>query len=243
MNDMSSMCRAAVARGLDYICFTDHLDCNLTDESFHCFDYDRYTEAICRVREEFEGKIQILKGIEFSEPHVFRKEYEEILAGEFDCIMVGIHYIRVDLAFHWIGDEGRVTAFGKQMIYRRYYEELLQVVRLGGFDVLAHFDNPKRYLKESGQEADLIDEIMHELVDQGMVLEVNTSPLRRGYHECSPDSDILQRYTAAGGKRITIGSDAHNDQDVAADFDRAYQLVEDHQLVRGIFQKRQFVAI
>jgi histidinol-phosphatase (PHP family) len=120
---------------------------------------------------------------------------------------------------------------------------LLQVARLGGFDVLAHFDNPKRYLKEPSQETDLIAEILQELVDQGVVLEVNTSPLRRGYHECSPDSDILQRYTKAGGTRITIGSDAHSDREVAADFDHAYRLSRDHRLELGIFQGRRFVAI
>jgi histidinol-phosphatase (PHP family) len=242
-SSMSSMCQAAIDRGLSYICFTDHLDCNPADESFQHFDYDRYTEAISRVREEFEGKIRILKGIEFSEPHVFRKEYEEILRREFDVIMVGIHYIRIDLAFHWISADRSIGAFGRQKIYRRYYEELLQVARLGGFDVLAHFDNPKRYLKEPSQETDLIAEILQELVDQGVVLEVNTSPLRRGYHECSPDSDILQRYTKAGGTRITIGSDAHSDREVAADFDHAYRLSRDHRLELGIFQGRRFVAI
>jgi len=242
-DDMSNMCRAAIAKGLSHICFTDHLELNPTDESYGIFDYDRYSAAIDRVREEFAGRIHILKGIEFSEPHVFRKEYEELLNKEFDLIMVGIHYVRMSVGLHWLEDDACLYEYARQNLYRQYYEELLQVVKLGGFDVLAHFDNPKRYLKESTQESELIDEILQELVGREMVLEINTSPLRRGCAACAPDAEILKRYSQLGGARVTVGSDAHSSEEIAADFDYAERLVTDHCLRLGIFKGRRFMDI
>jgi histidinol-phosphatase (PHP family) len=242
-DDIPEMCRAAITKGLTHICFTDHIDLNPTDDSYGVFDYDSYTTAIDRAKAEFGGRIQVLKGIEFSEPHVFRKEYESLLRQDFDVIMVGIHYVRMAVGLHWLADD---AVFGEPdraaSLYRRYYEELLQVVQIGGFDVLAHFDNPKRYLPVCGQEDELIAEIMQELVSRDIVLEVNTSPFRKGCHECAPDSRILKRYIAAGGTRITLGSDAHSSQEIAADFHYARQIASANHLRVGIFQHRQFIT-
>lgn len=241
-DDMPEMCRAAIAKGLTHICFTDHVDFNPTEENCGLFDYDRYTAAIDRVRAEFAGRIRILKGIEFGEPHIYVKEYEKLLRKEFDVIMASIHFVRMDIGLHWFEDDAMLSGYTRKNLYRRYYEELLQVVRLGGFDVLAHFDNPKRYLSGSGQETELIGEIMHELVSRDLVIEVNTSPLRMGCHECAPDSRILKQYTEAGGTRVTVGSDAHSSQEIAAGFDHADRLVKNHRLTIGIFQGRRFIA-
>ena len=241
-DEMPEMCRAAIAKGLTHICFTDHVDFNPTEDGYGLFDYDRYTAAIDRARAEFEGRIHILKGIEFGEPHLYVKEYEELLHKEFDVIMASVHFVRMDIGLHWFEDDDMFREYARQNVYRQYYKDLLQVVKLGGFDVLAHFDNPKRYLTEPAQETELIGEIMHELVGRGMVIEVNTSPLRRGCHECAPDSRILKQYAEAGGTRVTVGSDAHSSQEIAAGFDYADRLVKDHRLRIGIFQGRQFIA-
>jgi histidinol-phosphatase (PHP family) len=227
---------------LTHICFTDHVDFNPTEDGSGLFDYDRYTAAIDRAQAEFEGRIHILKGIEFGEPHLYVKEYQELLRKDFDVIIASVHFVRMDIGLHWFEDDGMFREYTRQNLYRQYYEDLLQVVRLGGFDVLAHFDNPKRYLPESGQETELIDEIMHELVSRKLVIEVNTSPLRRGCQECAPDSRILKQYTGAGGTRVTVGSDAHSTQEIAAGFDYAEQLARDHGLRMGYFQGRQFIA-
>lgn len=246
-DDMADMCRAAITKGLSYICFTEHVDNNPNDESYHFFNYDKYSEAIKRVRDEFGDNLHILTGIEFGEPHLYQKEFESFLKKDFDVVMVGIHYIG-EIGLHWFdqkytGDKTGILDYTKQKIFRQYYEELLRAVKIGGFDVLAHFDNPKRYLKESGQEEELIDEIMHELVNAGIAIEINTSPLRRGYHECAPDSDILKRYIAAGGTKLTIGSDAHSCRGIAGHFNYASTLVQEHHMSTGIFLERRFITI
>lgn len=248
-DNMFDMCRAAIDKGLGHICFTEHVDNNPFDDSYHYFDYDNYSDAIKRAREKFGDKIDVLSGIEFGEPHIYKKEFENIIRKEFDVVMAGIHYVGKDkIGLHWVNgtcnfDKSLLKNYTNDRIFHEYYEELLQVVKLGGFDVLAHFDNPKRYLKESGHEEELIGEIASELVNAGIAIEINTSPLRRGYHECSPDSDILKQYLDLGGTRVSIGSDAHSCNEVGMHFDYAVKLVKDHNATLGVFKERSFVSI
>ncbi len=248
-DDMAAMCKAAIEKGLQYICFTEHVDFNQFDPGCRYFNYDKYIAAIERTRDEFGDKIQILSGIEFGEPHVFPKEFESIAAHEFDVVMAGIHYIGENkVGLHWLNGtnayyQGLLQDYTQERILQEYYRELLQVVTLGGFDVLAHLDNPKRYLPQAGQAADLAAGIAHELVKAGIALEINTSPLRRGGRECSPDAAILAQYLACGGKQITVGSDAHRCSEVAANFDYAAELAEAHQATVGVFIKRSFVPV
>lgn len=245
-DEMADMCREAISKGLKYICFTDHIEHNPADDGYQYLNFGHYLDAIERVRDEFGDKITILKGIEFSEPHVYPRELEKFLAKDLDVVIGSIHYIG-DIGIHhfdqaYAGSRDRIRDYTRQRVYSEYYEELLQTVKLGGFDILAHFDNPKRYLKEPF-EAEIIDEIVQEMVSRNITLELNTSPLRRGYHESSPDSGILKRFIDAGGKGVTISSDAHCSQDITADFDYAFKLADKYQGTVGIFKGRRFIPL
>jgi histidinol-phosphatase (PHP family) len=239
------MCREAIAKGLKYICFTDHIEHNPADEGYRYLNFDLYLEAIERVKDEFGDKINILKGIEFSEPHVYPREFEKFLARDLDVVIGSIHYIG-NIGLHYFdrayaGSRDDLRDYTREKVYDQYYRELLETVKLGGFDILAHFDNPKRYLKEPCLESETIDDILCQLVAKGIALEINTSPLRRGYHETAPGAEILRRFVAAGGKRVTIGSDAHCCREIAADLDYAFKLAQENHGTVGIFKGRRFV--
>lgn len=238
-DDMADMCRAAISKGLSYICFNDHFEMNPADAAYKSFNYEKYSEAIDRVRNEFGNEIQILKGIEFGQPHLYPKEFDYILKKDFDVIIAGIHYLGED----YVGDDMLKEKYTNQQRFREYYKEVLAAVKFGGFDVLAHFDLPKRYLKESCEEKELVNEILHELKNKGIALEINTSPLRRGLKECCPDSEILKNYLKAGGTRVTTGSDAHCCSEIAADFEYAYKLVKDNKGNIGIIKGHSFISI
>lgn len=245
-DQMADMCREAIAKGLKYICFTDHIEHNPADEGYQYLNFNNYIEAIERVRDQFGDKINILKGIEFSEPHVYPGEFEKFLSRELDIVIGSIHYIGSIGIHHfdpaYSGSRDSIKGYTSQRVYREYYEELLKTAKFGGFDILAHFDNPKRYLKEPW-EAEIIDEIIGQMTEKGIALEINTSPLRRGYHETAPGPGILKRFIEAGGKRVTIGSDAHRCGEIAADFDYAFKLADEYRGTVGIFKGRRFIPI
>lgn len=239
-DSLESLCQRAIEAGLTHICFTDHYDLIEGDMGFHYLDLDAYTQALDAVRRQFQGRLHILKGVEFGEPHLFPQEFQEVKAMGFDMIMAGIHSF--DSCF--IGDEALLMRFSPEEVFANYYGEVLQLVETGGFDVLAHLDLPKRYLgKPIGQDP-LIDRILSCLADKGIALEINTSPLRKGLGECAPDYEILNRYRSLGGRRVTVGSDAHGISDVGAGFPYAARLLLKAGFKdTGYFKMRQFRVV
>lgn len=237
---MKAMCEAALKKGLRYICFTDHLDHNPYDHGYDYFDYDGYAKAIEAVRREFGDRIQILKGVEFGEPHLYPQEFEAILQKDFDMIIAGVHFID-DL---FIGEEKLLEKYSGQQIYELYYEQVLRMVEFGGFDVLAHLDFPKKYLPSSGHDLAIAAEILSQLAKSGIALEINTSPFRKGLQECAPGTRLYQTYLQYGGSKITCGSDAHCAAHVAADFKQALAMLECCPGgTPGFFQRRNFIAL
>lgn len=243
VSSMDEMCRGAMAKGLKRICFTEHVDFDPHYDDSIPFDAEKYKRAIEMARERYGGQLEILKGIEVGEAHIYPKEYEKVLQGDvYDVVIASVHYVILPMGIHWTGNDGKsIFQYAVDRIYHRYYEDLLAVARLGGFDVLGHFDYPKRYLKCDAAEDALIAEILDRVVKNGSVIEINTSPLRKGCAETSPGKKILEMYKDVGGQRLTVGSDAHRDVDIAADFDSAFKLTEG--FTAGYFKNRKFCTL
>ena len=214
---LEDMVESAIGKGFDAICFTEHFDLNPLDSGTGFFDYEAWSRAIEKARERYAGRIEVLKGLEFSEPHRYPAALERFGRMDFDFILGSVHWIGDD----WIGDPDYVRRTPLEDIYARHYEETLAACRSGGFDALAHADFPKRYLKDKVEpRADLLADMMAALVAKGIALELNSSPLRKGYSERYPSDLIIGAYLAAGGRAVTFGSDAHAPGDLGADFDR-----------------------
>lgn len=238
-DSLDALCRAAIERGLGGICFADHYDLNPADEGFGYYDYDGYSGALEAARERYGERLLVLKGIEFGEPHRYRREFDEVLARDYDVVIGSIHW----LPEGFVGDRRLRDRLGIEGLFERYYREMLAMVTAGGFDVLAHFDFPRRYLGEASVPA-LVDEVLAAVVEREIAVEINTSPLRKGLDVCAPDADLLARYARAGGRRLVLGSDAHATSDVGAGFDRALALARAVQNARvGMVRGRRFVSL
>ena len=234
---MEDMCLSAIDKNISIIAFTEHADMNPADSGYLFFDEKRYSIEIKKLQKQYSGKLKILKGVEFGEPHLFPAAFKEIKKCDYDIILGSIHMID-DL---FVGDNKILKKYTLKKLFRKYYELMLEMVDFGGFDVLAHFDFPKRYYHMSHSDDDLIDEILRTIIKKKIALEINTSPLRKGLGECSPDFEILAKYSSLGGKMITIGSDAHRPEDIGADFIYAHRLIQSvGGLKTGYFEKREF---
>lgn len=208
--ELEEMCEAALARGLDVICFTEHLDHHPLDSCRGFFDFDSYSRAIDLARARYDGRLLILKGLEFSEPHLYPRELEYHSRLDYDFILGSIHWVQDK----WIGDRDYQLSLPLEELFARHYRETRAACRLGGFDSLAHIDFPRRYLKAESVQSEILKEIMALLVSQDICLEINTSPLRKELAEAFPARTIMDWYLQAGGTWATTGSDAHNPQDV-----------------------------
>lgn len=237
-DSIEDMVHSAIKKGLKVIGFTEHIDANINDAGHKHYDYERYSEAVERVRERYGDQIRILKGIEFSEPHLYLKEFERECERNYDMIMVGLHWF--DDLFY--GNVKLRQKYSREEIIERYFQDLLQLIQVGNFDVLAHFDLPSRYLGDIEIKPTILQPILEILIKNDIVPEINSSRFRNGYSKSMPDKSVLEEYIKMGGHRITFGSDSHSADAVGADFDKTVEHLGDtlEKLEPGVFLNREF---
>jgi histidinol-phosphatase (PHP family) len=234
-NTLADMAQAALNSGLTTICFTEHVDYNPRDQGFGYYDHEAYHAAIERAREAFSGRLEILMGIEFAEPHLHPRELERERTRDYDMIIGSQHSLG-----SWFFDEPQmIEEYTREGVFMQYYEELMRMVRLGGFDVLGHVGFPSRYIGDFRMPDASARALAELLASSGIVPEINTSGFRKGYFKTLPDENFLRIYRACSDGRVTIGSDAHRISEPGGDLDQALAAIRTLGLAPVVFRKRQ----
>lgn len=227
---MEEMIIKSIAQGLTTICFTEHNDFDfpITDldpkGKFEC-NSDIYFKDYCRLRDKYTDKIQILFGIELGlQPSVANQNKSYVEANDFDFIIGSSHLcdgVEPSCADFYRGRSEEET-------YRVYFDSVLEnIMTLSDFDVYGHLDYVVRYGPNADAKysyeryQDILDKILCMLIEKGKGIEINTGGLKRGLRDVHPCKDIIKRYKNLGGEIITVGSDAHVTQNIAAYFERA----------------------
>lgn len=241
--EMAQVCEAAIAGGLDEIAFTDHLDFGPADPP-HYFQPAEYIAEVERCRARYGDRLTVRLGIEIGEPHLFAAEARSILAlGAFDFVLGSAHY-DVHMRAAW-----KQEYFDQplEQACAAYFQQVVRVAEEGDFDVLSHVDLVKRDARKfglpydgPGPYAELIQRALRAVVKRGKGIEINTSPLHRGQAEPCPDLEVLRWYRELGGEILTLGSDAHQPEAVAAHFDVALEMARAAGFTRlARFERRQ----
>ncbi len=224
----------AIDKGLDEICFTDHVDYGVKKdwdepgemlyrqgEILANVNYPLYVKEYNRLREKYSDKITLKLGLEFGmQAHTIEK-YETLFKKyPFDFIILSVH--EVDDKEFWTQDFQRNKT--QEEYNMLYYEELLYLVRhyhnysvLGHMDLIARYDNEGIYPFENIKP--VVSKILKTVIADGKGIEVNTSSHRYGIKDLTPSRDILKLYKELGGKIITIGSDSHKPEHLGAYID------------------------
>ena len=156
---MTGACERALDVGVPAVAFTEHLDFTrwATGDPGRAagleprhrsrvapLDVTGYLAAIEDCRQRFPA-LRILSGVETGEPHLFAASVGAVVGNQqFDRILGSLHAVPV---------RGRLAGlptmfgmFGPDEVLRRYFAELLRLVRGSDlFQVLAHLDFPRRY--------------------------------------------------------------------------------------------------
>ncbi len=244
---LEEMAKTAVKYGLKTVCFTEHNDFDYPDGEF-LLDTAAYRNELFRVREELSGEIEILFGVELGlMKHLGERLRKYVGEWDFDFVIGSTHLI-----------DGKDPYFpeyfaelGQKNGVLRYFESILENIgAFSDFDVCGHLDYAVRYSPEKKYEPldyrEIIDEILHKIVAWGKGIEINSAGLRKGLSHANPHPFVLKRFRELGGEIITVGSDAHNAADIAADFDAAESFLKDagfefYTVFRG--RKPQFVKL
>jgi histidinol-phosphatase (PHP family) len=218
---------AALSRGLSEIAFTDHIPLYfLPGEdpdpglAMTRAELPGYVEEVRALREEFAGRIDVLLGLEADYAEGHETALEEILrAHDWDVVLGSVHWV----AGGWIdapGSRKRHEIEGSALLWREYYRLLAKAAASGLFDVITHFDLPKKFGHRmppgaADAEAAAVDAARA----AGVSIEVSSAGLRKTVAEEYPAPLLLTSLVAAGVP-IVFSSDAHAPAEVAWGRDR-----------------------
>lgn len=215
-----AMARAALEKGLEVLCFTDHYDKDYRGwgkESI--FDAEEYFRTLTPLREKYRGRIDIRIGVELGlQPHLGEFYKSFIKENPFDFVIGSVHALEgADPAAGYVSFDG-----GDEAFYRKAFQETLKnIQKISDFDVLGHLDYVVRYGQEKEKNysyeryKEEIDEILRELISRGKGLELNMAGIKYGLPFAHPHPQVLKRYRELGGEIITVGADAHRPEHIA----------------------------
>lgn len=224
-----AMIERAVSLGMKRICITDHMDIGFPQDAFW-LDTPRYVERIRELQAQYQDRIDVRLGVELGlQVHVASILEGYVKRYPFDFVIGSMHLL------HGQDPYERETFAGRtdDEVFRDYFESTLENIRaFSGFHVLGHLDYVVRYGSRQADEysykkyADIIDEILKTLIENGCGLEMNTGGLKYGLGFPNPHTDVLKRYRQLGGEIITVGSDAHTPAHLGYEFAQAEELLK-----------------
>lgn len=217
--------------GVDEITFTEHFDLfegvNTDKKPLHL---PLYKMNFNRIKDKYPIKINI--GLEIGlQPSIKDKISHNIERLKFDYVIGSTH----------ISDGKDVASdksyFDDKSAYKallQYYKDVLENVKTFDkeYDAYSSIDFALRYCDllekrvDYDEHKEVLDAILEELVRKDKALEVNTSGLKYGLVFPHPNPVIIRRYKDLGGKIITVGSGAHEANELAKNFEMAYDIVE-----------------
>lgn len=189
-----------------------------------------------RLRDEYAGRIQVLVGFE---GEWIRPEYEalveELAAHESVDFFIGsvhhVYEIPIDYDREFYGRALGVAGGREEKLFEDYFDSQYEMLKALRPRVVGHFDlirllskKPGRDLREwKGVWARVVRNLK-EIVDQGGLIEINSSALRKGLDEPYPARPICEEYLKLRGK-LTLSDDSHGVAQIATNYGRAVDYV------------------
>lgn len=221
---LEDMVKKGLELGLKYMAFTEHLELNQIKYSQFLNRYNLYSEEIDVLQEKYP-QIKLLKGVEFSNPEMYLDELEKVNELQLDYI---------------IGSNHLLPKSDNKTGILKYYECILRMIKVGGFDSLGHMDYIRRKYSDNDVPEEILIQIFELLIDKDITLEINTSAHRRCNLGTFPNDEKLKLYQKLGGKKVTIGSDAHRLNEI---YDFISDIDNNYSFNKGVYVKRKFISL
>lgn len=225
-----AFCLQAIDRGYRAICITDHA--NMSED---LFPYELGRQAVLACREEFGDRLAIGFGVEICYRRTWEERIRDFLRGkEFDYVLGSVHHLEER---DFVTDQLYFAGKTQRQAYEEYFAEVLRLAESGLCHGLAHLDVIERRgakiygSYDASEYADSLAPIFAAAVRRGLAVEINLSGYRQGLGKPTPGLDVLDLYGRAGGRLVTIGSDAH----------RAFRACPEHAEVWEHVEKNDFV--
>ena len=234
---------ADAARGLDIeeICFTCHAPapCGYDPHNRMTLDeFPQYKELLSPVLSSQSPTVTY--GIEADfYPNSTEFLSEWLPAQDFDLVLGSVHTLD-GWGFDDPDERSRWDSVDVLGAWREYFKQISGLVDTGLYDVIAHFDLPKKfgYRPSDNDLTEIAKPVLDRVASADMGIEINTSGLRREVREIYP-SPLLMQLIHEREIPISFGSDAHAPEEVGFAFDKATALARDAGYAdHAIYRKR-----
>lgn len=217
----------AIVLGLSEMAFTDHiplyfLPAGKRDPKLAMREdqFQGYLEEVALLREEFRGQIAIRLGLEADYAEGYEGELSVWLSrADWDLVLGSVHWV----AGGWIDAPGSAKRFereGTETLYEEYYRLLAKAAASGLFDVLTHFDLPKKHGQRPRVPAVAAEQAaIRAAAKAGCAVEISSAGLRKPVGEAYPEPRLLRRLVSEG-VALTFSSDAHAPAEVGWGYEK-----------------------
>lgn len=180
-----------------------------------------YVEEVLKLKQEYEGKIDVLLGIEADFIPAFFNDYNQALSKHpFDYIIGSVHHVEEVSIFNknrW----KNLSKKQKQAVKEEYYRLIQLSAKSGLYQILGHIDAMKgNYPPFSDIETPhMLDQTLEVIAASDVAIEINTSGKTKLSGGWYPSDEILER-ALHYGVQVTFGSDAHIPQRVGDEWEQ-----------------------
>ncbi len=245
--DLEAYIVSATEKGFEALGFSSHAplpvqnDWTLSEENLSL-----YLMELDRMKNKWKSRLQIYKALEIDYIKGFQAPRDARWVNLNLDYMIGSVHTTVGLdqnpqyrcvdgpldELHWLID----TQHGgsAQTLCDAYYTRIVELVRLGGFDILGHFDLIKKWNRSNELFTESVswyrDLVLHSLdviAGSRIMVEVNSGAIARNIlDEVYPSPWIL----AEALKRnipVLINADAHHPKDIDCHYEESWKLLQE----------------
>ncbi|SEO19945.1 histidinol-phosphatase [Paenibacillus sp. OV219] len=239
--------KAGIREGLGVIGISDHspyfgskLDHENPGITMAKSEFAQYVDEVLRLKEKYEGKIDVLLGVESDFFPEHAKLYSDIFAGyPFDYIIGSVHRsggVSIFNRNRWKGKSSEQQVEQK----REYYDLIAQSARSGMFQILGHIDAMKGYYPAFSaiNADDVIDATLQAIAESSVSIEINTSGSTKDVGGWYPSDAILER-ALHYGVSVTFGSDAHRPSRVGDEWELVAKRLKEIGFKEWVYYKKK----
>ena len=216
-----------------------------------------YLSKIEELKSKYAGKIKIRTAFEID----YFRSYEERLRKYFETTINKLDYILGSV--HILHGRSKLFAFDDRRflnmykeyesidsIYLEYYKKIQYMIKSKKFifDILSHFDLPKKYNKRAINKEIVMNEAIKTLEfakKADLTIEINTGGLRKEVHEQYPSEEIMTEMFNLDIP-VLLGSDSHHPNDLGYEFNTMIKLLKRigyNKLAHFNKREREFIEI
>ncbi|MDR2966105.1 MAG: histidinol-phosphatase [Treponema sp.] len=243
-DDVETMCRTAYEKKLHAVGFSAHapLEKKAGIKTFWNLPEDKkdeYIKTVLEAKSRWEGKLKVLLGFEVDYIKGLRSALDDDIAScNSDYLIGAVHFIVPPNGTELFTIDGSPEelmngvnkSFGGDInaLMHAYYDASIEMIQLGGFNILAHPDIIKKNYRDEkpwNTEAETArqKEVAVAAAKAGITVEVNTGGINRGkINETYPSLTFL-RMLRENNVPVIITADAHRAEHINGSYDIAVQ--------------------